>query len=117
MKTRLLILLAIFTLAGCDTERQSLSDAPIDSAYEQESNDANDEASFYATSSTVPMASRRTQELRVKRNAVVRRNNFRNTNIAIDSEWSWLERFSINGYWGMLHIVIVDIIRRWAGRE
>lgn len=54
---------------------------------------------------------------RLRRDSIVYRNFYRDVEVEIERELSWLQKTQINGFWGMLVIIIILIIFRWAGRE
>ena len=54
---------------------------------------------------------------RLRRDSIVYRNFYRDVEVEIERELSWLQKTQINGFWGMLVIIIILIILRWAGRE
>lgn len=51
----------------------------------------------------------------LRRDSIVYRNFYRDVKVEVERELSWLQRFQANGFWGML-VVVVILILRWGGR-
>lgn len=53
----------------------------------------------------------------LRRDSIVYRNFYRDVKVEVERELSWLQRFQVNGFWGMLVVVVILILLRWGGRE
>lgn len=53
----------------------------------------------------------------LRRDSIVYRNFYRDVKVEVERELSWLQRFQINGFWGMLFVVLILILLRWGGRD
>lgn len=54
----------------------------------------------------------------LRRDSIVYRNFYRDVKVEVERELSWLQKFQINGFWGMLFVVIILILLRWgSGRD
>lgn len=52
----------------------------------------------------------------VHRDSVIFRNTYRDVKVEVERELTWLQRFQINGFWGMLTIVLVMFFVRKVSR-
>lgn len=52
----------------------------------------------------------------LRRDSIVYRNFYRDVKVEVERELSWLQRFQVNGFWGMLFVIII-LILRWVGRD
>ncbi len=52
----------------------------------------------------------------LRRDSVVYRNFYRDVEVEVERELSRLQRFQINGFWGMLVVVVILILLRMGGR-
>lgn len=72
---------------------------------------------LYHSLQTIPRSWRvKIQKPILRRDSIVYRNFYRDVKVEVERELSWLQRFQVNGFWGML-VVVVILILRWGGRE
>lgn len=72
---------------------------------------------LYHSLQTIPRTWRvKFQKPILRRDSIVYRNFYRDVKVEVERELSWLQRFQINGFWGMLVVVVILILLRWGGR-
>lgn len=73
---------------------------------------------LYHSLQTIPRTWRvKIQKPVLRRDSIVYRNFYRDVKVEVERELSWLQKFQVNGFWGMLFVVIILILLRWGGRD
>ncbi len=54
---------------------------------------------------------------RLRRDSVMYKTVYRDVEIEVERELSWLQKLQANGFLGILIIIIICIVFRWGGRE
>ena len=73
---------------------------------------------LYHSLQTIPRTWRvKIQKPILRRDSIVYRNFYHDVKVEVERELSWLQKFQINGFWGMLFVVIILILLRWGGRD
>lgn len=52
----------------------------------------------------------------VRRDSVIFRNTYRDVKVEVERELTWLQRFQINGFWGLLAVLVITFFFRWISR-
>ena len=52
----------------------------------------------------------------VRRDSVIFRNSYRDVKVEVERELTWLQRFQINGFWGMLALFLLQFFVRRISR-
>lgn len=50
----------------------------------------------------------------IRRDSIVYRNYYRDVKVEVERQLTWFQRFQINGFWGMLAVIILLILLRWV---
>ncbi|MBR3701955.1 MAG: hypothetical protein IKM12_00190 [Alistipes sp.] len=54
---------------------------------------------------------------RLRKDSIIYQSFYRDAEIEVERELSWLQKLQVNGFWGILIIVLICIVFRWGGRE
>lgn len=52
----------------------------------------------------------------IYRDSIIFRNSYRDVKVEVERELTWLQRFQINGFWGLLAVLVITFFFRWISR-